>query len=110
MKDIFVNFKIANELINLGFNEKCIATINNLEVIHIKGTKRKPSGAVLVIEIDVPTYEQVFNWLFENYKILISNTCNCDYTKITYSLKYSPFSGYKLSNSLVFLTKKPSNF
>jgi len=45
LEKYFCNYNQAIALKELGFDKPCLATINQIETIHIKGAKRLPSGA-----------------------------------------------------------------
>ena len=62
MKD-FVPYQQSLELIEIGFNESCIATIDQTEYVHIKGTKYPIRGAMCYMEIPCPTFAQAFRFL-----------------------------------------------
>jgi len=62
MKELFVPYNLALELKNLGFNEKCLATIDQIEYVHINSTKQPIRGAMTYDTIKAPLYEQVLDW------------------------------------------------
>lgn len=65
IKNIFVPYGESIKLLEIGFDYKCLATVNNIGALHIKGTRRGPSGAVALDEVQCPTYEQAFDWFRE---------------------------------------------
>lgn len=69
MEDIFIPYTEAMRLHYLGFYEKCIARINNIDAIHIKGTRSAPSGAMVYDCVECPTWEQAFNWFREKHNL-----------------------------------------
>ena len=68
MKD-FVPYQQSLELIEIGFNEPCLATIDQTEYIHIKGTKYPIRGAMCYMEIPCPTFAQAFRFFREKYDV-----------------------------------------
>ena len=68
MKQEFVPYELAFKLIyELGFKEKCLATIDQSGYLHIKGTKSSPRGSMLYDIVDCPTFSQAFRWFREEY-------------------------------------------
>jgi hypothetical protein len=66
----FVPYELAFKLIyELGFKEKCLATIDQSGYLHIKGTKSSPRGSMLYDIVDCPTLSQAFRWFRENYSL-----------------------------------------
>lgn len=68
MKKQFVPYGLAVKLKELGFDEPCMATISNIEAIHIKGNRRLPSGAMCTQEVNAPLWQQAFDWFREKYR------------------------------------------
>jgi hypothetical protein len=67
MNKEFIPYEIALALKELGFDEPCIATIDQTEYLHIKGTKKQPRGSMMYDTIDAPLYQQAFRWFRDNY-------------------------------------------
>jgi hypothetical protein len=67
MEKEFIPYKQALELEELGFDEPCIATIDQTGYIHIKGTEYPIRGDMWYNTIDAPLYQQAFRWFRENY-------------------------------------------
>jgi hypothetical protein len=65
----FVPYEESLELKELGFNEPCIATIDQTEYLHIKGTKNQPRGSMIYDTIPAPLYQQAFRWFREKQEI-----------------------------------------
>jgi hypothetical protein len=63
----FVPYELALELKQLGFDEPCLATIDQTDFIHIKGTEYPIRGAMIYDTIDCPTYSQAFRWFREKH-------------------------------------------
>ena len=63
----FVPYELALELKQLGFDEPCLATIDQTYFIHIKGTEYPIRGAMIYDTIDCPTYSQAFRWFREKH-------------------------------------------
>jgi hypothetical protein len=90
MKEEFVPYELAFKLIyELGFKEKCLATIDQSGYLHIKGTKSSPRGSMLYDIVDCPTFSQAFRWFRE--KNQLDTSINTVYSKYndTLSKKYS---------------------
>lgn len=70
MKKEFVSYKLAGYLEELGFDEPCLATIDQTEYIHIKGTREPIRGAMMYYPVDCPLYQQAFRWFRDKYGVL----------------------------------------
>jgi hypothetical protein len=68
MENEFIPYEQALALKQLGFDEPCIATIDQTEYLHIKGTKKQPRGSMMYDTIDAPLYQQAFRWFREKYE------------------------------------------
>jgi hypothetical protein len=69
MKKEFIPYDLDLELIELGFDDQCIATIDQTEFIHIKGTEYPIRGAMMYDTIDVPTFSQAFRWFRDKHNL-----------------------------------------
>jgi hypothetical protein len=69
MNKEFIPYELALELKQLGFDEPCLASIDQTDFIHIKGTEYPIRGAMIYDTIDCPTYSQAFRWFREKYDI-----------------------------------------
>jgi hypothetical protein len=69
MKEQFVPYELALKLKELGFKEKCLATIDQSGYLHIKGTKSSPRGSMLYDIVDCPTLSQAFRWFREEHDL-----------------------------------------
>jgi len=69
MQKEFILYEQALNLNQLGFDESCIATTDQIEYIHIKGTKSLSRGSMMYDTINCPTYSQAFRWFREKYKM-----------------------------------------
>ena len=79
MKNEFVPYELAFKLIyELGFKEKCLATIDQSGYLHIKGTKSSPRGSMLYDIVDCPTFSQAFRWFREEYGLQHDITLTAD--------------------------------
>ena len=67
MNKEFIPYELALELKQLGFDEPCLATIDQTDFIHIKGTEYPIRGAMIYDTIDCPTYSQAFRWFREKH-------------------------------------------
>jgi hypothetical protein len=75
IKNLFVNYKIANSLIELGFKEPCIAIVYpddeiSVGVPHFVEIMIRKGGC-----IPTPTYQQVTDWFMEEYLMFINVVC-----------------------------------
>lgn len=59
MREIFVDYEIANKMRGLGFCEPCIASINFRNNIFLGGDSMDPDY------IPTPTWDQSFDWLIK---------------------------------------------
>lgn len=73
----FVPSGRALKLKELGFDEECLATIDQTEYLHIKGTKSKPRGSMMYDTIDCPLFCQVFDWFREKYDLYSQTPSIC---------------------------------
>jgi hypothetical protein len=62
MEKEFIPYKQSLALKGLGFDEYCIATIDQTEYVHVKKTKSLPRGSMMYDTIDCPLYQQAFRW------------------------------------------------
>lgn len=67
MEKEFVPYEQALALKELGFDEPCFATIDQIEYVHIKGTKSAPRGSMMYDTINCPIFSQAFRWFREKY-------------------------------------------
>src|SRR6188768_3374225 len=67
----FVTYKLAKSMEKIGFKENHLATIDQTEYVHIRGTKPVSSarGSMVYDTIPCPTYEQCFDFFREKYKL-----------------------------------------
>jgi hypothetical protein len=63
----FIPYELALELKQIGFNEPCLATIDQTDFIHINGTEYPIRGAMIYDTVDCPTYSQAFRWFREKH-------------------------------------------
>ncbi len=77
MEKEFCNYDQSVKLNELGFNEPCLATINNYGWLHIKGTRRGAGGAVCTIDVPSPLKQQVFDWFRIEHQIFASIETDC---------------------------------
>ena len=69
LEKYFIPYDRALKLKELGFDEECLATIDQTEYVHIKGTKKSPRGSMMYDTIDCPLFCQVFDWFREKYNL-----------------------------------------
>lgn len=76
MKHFFVPYKIAFKLKELGFNESCFAEYRqwdgNIPYLGIYQDDNAEDSANFTTECLAPLYQQVIDWLREEYEIIIS--------------------------------------
>ena len=65
----FVPYDLALELKELGFEEPCFGSIDQIGYIHVKGSKSSPRGLMMYNTINCPTFSQAFRFFRERYKI-----------------------------------------
>lgn len=58
MEKEFVPYDLALELKELGFDETCFGSIDQIGYIHVKGSKSSPRGSMLYNTINCPTFSQ----------------------------------------------------
>lgn len=51
MKKLFIPYELALKAQEKGFNEKCLATIDQVEYVHINGTKQPIRAAMCYLEV-----------------------------------------------------------
>jgi hypothetical protein len=83
----FTLYPEALELKQLGFDEPCLASIDQTDFIHIKGTEYPIRGAMIYDTIDCPTYSQAFRWF--RYKYWYTALILCDSFQIVMQLSTS---------------------
>jgi hypothetical protein len=81
----FVPYELALELNQLGFDEPCLASIDQTDFIHIKGTEYPIRGAMIYDTIDCPTYSQAFRWFRTKFNCHHTINLNKKYVGIAYS-------------------------
>lgn len=69
MKNLFVPYNESILLRNIEFDLECLATIDQTEFIHIKGTKNLPRGSMVYNTIECPLYAQAFEWFRVKHNI-----------------------------------------
>ena len=85
MSKDFTLYPEALELKQLGFDKPCLATIDQTDFIHIKGTEYPIRGAMIYDTIDCPTYSQAFRWFREKFNFHHTINLNKKYVGIAYS-------------------------
>ena len=66
LKKYFTTYEQVSILEEFGFNEPCLATIDQTEYIHIIGNKMPIRGAMMYDTIKLPLISQVFDWFSDN--------------------------------------------
>jgi hypothetical protein len=85
MSKDFTLYPEALELKQLGFDKPCLATIDQTDFIHIKGTEYPIRGAMIYDTIDCPTYSQAFRWFRNKFNCHHTINLNKKYVGIAYS-------------------------
>ena len=67
MEKEFVPYDLALELKELGFDETCFGSIDQIGYIHVKGSKSSPRGSMMYNTINCPTFSQAFRFFREKY-------------------------------------------
>ena len=70
MEKEFVPYDLALELKELGFDETCFGSIDQIGYIHVKGSKSLPRGSMMYNTINCPTFSQAFRWFREEKDLL----------------------------------------
>ena len=88
----FVPYEIALALKELGFEEPCFGSIDQIGYIHIKGSKSSPRGSMMYNTIDCPTFSQAFRFFREKYMLsgeiyIFKNIWNFDIEDIKNSMQ-----------------------
>ena len=92
MEKEFVPYELALELKELGFDEPCFGSIDQIGYIYIKGSKSSPRGSMMYNIIDCPTYSQAFRFFREKYMLsgeiyIFKNIWNFDIEDINNSIQ-----------------------
>ncbi len=67
MEKEFVPYELALRMKRLGFKEKCLATIDQIGCLHIKGNKSSAIRGVFYDVVNTPTFSQAFRWFREKH-------------------------------------------
>ena len=91
-ESLFVPYKMALELKELGFDETCFGSIDQIGYIHVKGSKSSPRGSMIYNTIDCPTFSQAFRFFREKYMLsgeiyIFKNIWNFDIEDINNSMQ-----------------------
>ena len=92
MEKEFVPYDLALELKELGFDETCFGSIDQIGYIHVKGSKSSPRGSMMYNTIDCPTFSQAFRFFREKYMLsgeiyIFKNIWNFDIEDINNSIQ-----------------------
>ena len=92
MEKEFVPYDLALELKELGFNEPCFGSIDQIGYIHVKGSKSSPRGSMMYNTINCPTLSQAFRFFREKYMLsgeiyIFKNFWNFDIEDINNSIQ-----------------------
>lgn len=71
MMNQFITYKLAKSMQKIGFKGNHLATIDQTEYVHIRGTKPISSarGSMVYDTVPCPTYQQCFDYFREHYKL-----------------------------------------
>ena len=72
MKEQFLTYELNKKLLELGCRVDTIATIDQTEYLHIKGTKNHPRGSMMYDTIPALLWQQVFDWLDKEFGLFVS--------------------------------------
>lgn len=87
MEKEFVSFEIALALKELGFEEPCFGSIDQIGYIHVKGSKSSPRGSMMYNTIDCPTLSQAFRFFREKYHLIGCIDFHASYKNYMYNIK-----------------------
>ena len=92
MEKEFVPYDLALELKELGFDETCFGSIDQIGYIHVKGSKSSPRGSMMYNTINCPTFSQAFRFFREKYMLsgeiyIFKNFWNFDIEDINNSIQ-----------------------
>lgn len=86
VRDKFVTKDIALKLINIGFEEDCLAQLANDELLYPKIFKKSIKRLEI---IQLPLWQDVLEWFMVKHKLII--------TVIPFSISASDTTGYRFS-------------
>ena len=92
MEKEFVPYSLALELKELGFDEPCFGSIDQIGYIHVKGSKSSPRGSMMYNTINCPTFSQAFRFFRDKYMLsgeiyIFKNFWNFDIEDINNSIQ-----------------------
>ena len=92
MKKEFLSYDLVLELKELGFDETCFGSIDQIGYIHVKGSKSSSRGSMMYNTIDCPTFSQAFRFFREMYMLsgeiyIFKNFWNFDIEDINNSIQ-----------------------
>ena len=92
MEKEFLPYDLALELKELGFDETCFGSIDQIGYIHVKGSKSSPRGSMMYNTINCPTFSQSFRFFREKYMLsgeiyIFKNFWNFDIEDINNSIQ-----------------------
>lgn len=77
MEQNFIPWEQAQEMRDLGFKEPCMATIDQTQYVHLKGTRQPPRGSMVYDPVDCPTWIEAFEWFEKTYGMYLSKHITC---------------------------------
>ena len=92
VENLFCPYEQALELKELGFDEPCFGSIDQIGYIHVKGSKSSPRGSMMYNTINCPTFSQAFRFFREKYMLsgeiyIFKNIWNFDIEDISNSIQ-----------------------
>ena len=92
VESLFCPYEQALELKELGFDETCFGSIDQIGYIHVKGSKSSPRGSMMYNTIDCPTFSQAFRFFREMHMLsgeiyIFKNIWNFDIEDIYNSIQ-----------------------
>ena len=106
MNKEFIPYEQALELEELGFDESCLATIDQTGFIHIKGTEYPIRGDMWYNTIDAPIYQQAFRWFRDKYDIHYSIDRECSQHDFKWGYNWSLYNWTGMFDE--YLTSAPN--
>lgn len=83
----FVPYDLALALKELGFNEECFCSIDQIGYIHVKGSKSSPRGSMMYNTIDCQTFSQAFRFFRNRYHLIGCIDFHASYKNYMYNIK-----------------------
>lgn len=69
MNNNFIPYDLCLMLNEIGFDYECIATTDDTDFLHIKGTYYPIRAARFYNTVDCPLWQQAFDWFLEKHRL-----------------------------------------